>query len=724
MVYGCAGPLTSPGRPGRRSGGSYLDLTAWSWAIGGGHRLAGYSIDGVPGTGSNTKDSSLRLPGETGVGNRSGTDRNGWFTFPWSGHARQAGFSYRGAVDGQRNATSYLWEDNTENQALPFTQLFIRPRVLSAPSTPIADSGLPAQTLTPMLDDRPFEIAGGVSGVLKVGDSEPQLDTPVLAITTLGDRVYVGGKFSDVRDTATGGLVRHSYLAAFDRATGAWISTFRPQLDGTVWDLTVANGRLIVAGQFTNINGVAGTSALAALDPRSGQVDTGWRASLTVSGTTARPLARALDVEGEWIYVGGNFTQVTGAAGTVAVGRLARVSAATGNPDTRFRPNVAGVPYDVDAANGVVQVVGALSGINGALRTGVGTVNAADGAVIGGLAEPLWTTATLSRRYQQAVLAVDGEVWQGGSEHNVHVYSASDYRLLQSYVTADQGGDTQAFARAGGTILQGSHANAWIYTDATAWPSLQGYSRTDVYNWIGAFDATTHQYDRDFVPSLRSAYSEGAWELHTDVDGCVWFGGDFLGGPYVNGQRQYLEGFSKFCQRDTVAPTVPVAQATLAPGGVRLTWTPASDARGGALGYEILRNDRVVSPLLYGTSYTDPGGSPADRYFVRSVDVAGNRSATTSVLVAADNLKPTTPRSHREGAPGSLRRPGLDGVDRRHRSGQLPGIAQRCRDRAGSRNADHGQPSRSRTRNPLAPGPGDRQRRQPVQQDRICPRRS
>ena len=114
-----------------------------------------------PGTGR-TQGLVASVPRRDRRGNLGGTTATAWFTFPWSGHARQAGFSYRGAVDGQRNATSYLWEDNTENQALPFTQLFIRPRVLSAPSTPIADAGLPAQTLTPMLDDRPFEIAGGV----------------------------------------------------------------------------------------------------------------------------------------------------------------------------------------------------------------------------------------------------------------------------------------------------------------------------------------------------------------------------------------------------------------------------------------------------------------------------------------------------------------------------------------------------------------------------------
>ena len=70
--------------------------------------------------------------GEVGVGNRGGTDRNGWFTFPWSGHGRQAGFSYRGAVDGRRDTTSFLWEYNTENQAIPFTQMFIRPRLTTA----------------------------------------------------------------------------------------------------------------------------------------------------------------------------------------------------------------------------------------------------------------------------------------------------------------------------------------------------------------------------------------------------------------------------------------------------------------------------------------------------------------------------------------------------------------------------------------------------------------
>ena len=57
-----------------------------------------------------------------------------------------------------------------------------------------------------------------------------------------------------------GNNVSHPYLAAFDRTTGAWIPSFDPDLDGTVWDLAIVDGRLIVAGQFTNVDGVSQTA--------------------------------------------------------------------------------------------------------------------------------------------------------------------------------------------------------------------------------------------------------------------------------------------------------------------------------------------------------------------------------------------------------------------------------------------------------------------------------
>jgi chitodextrinase len=89
-------------------------------------------------------------------------------------------------------------------------------------------------------------------------------------------------------------------------------------------------------------------------------------------------------------------------------------------------------------------------------------------------------------------------------------------------------------------------------------------------------------------------------------------------------------------QRLTVTPVAT---------GVRLDWQASTDDRPGYIGYEILRNDRVISPLVYGRSFIDTGGGKDDRYFVRSVDAESNRSATTAVAKAADTIAPTMPQA-------------------------------------------------------------------------------
>lgn len=627
---------------------NYEFLTSWSWAVGGGHRMDSFSIDGVAGTGSNTKDSKTKMPGESGAGNRGSSDEQRWFTFPWGSHGGLAGFSFGSNVAGENNTTSFLWERAAEQHAIPFTQVYLRPQISTPTLATIPDTGVPAQTLAAGLDDRPAEIAGGVWGVLKVGDSEPAVDAPVLAIATSGNRVYVGGKFSDVRNTLTGNLESHAYLAAFDRSTGAWIESFDPLLDGTVWDLKVVDNKLIVAGQFTNVNGTPLTAGLAAVDLITGTTISGWTASLSLSGSTARPYVRAMDVVGDTIYIGGNFTSVSASpAESRSRGRVAAVAVSNGNSNNSFLPDLNnGTVYDIETTNGRVYIVGDFEGINGDPSRGVAIVDETTGATVPGLAAPVWTPSNIARRYQQAIAAVGDELWQGGSEHNSQAYSATGYDYLKGYVTSGRGGDTQAFSLNNGDMIQSSHGNSWIYEDATTWPGLADYTRTDDYKWVGSFDTVTREYDKSFVPSLDSAFNEGVWELHTDVDGCTWFGGDIAGGPFVSGQRQYLEGFSRFCQRDSVAPSVPTnaVASVVAGNGIQVDWSASNDNAPGFIGYEILRNDRVISPLVYGSRFTDTAGGIDDRYFVRAKDPAGNRSATTEVLSPGDNIAPTTPQ--------------------------------------------------------------------------------
>ena len=42
------------------------------------------------------------MSNEVGAGNRGGKNEFGWFTFPWSGHGRHAGFSYGGGISGSQ----------------------------------------------------------------------------------------------------------------------------------------------------------------------------------------------------------------------------------------------------------------------------------------------------------------------------------------------------------------------------------------------------------------------------------------------------------------------------------------------------------------------------------------------------------------------------------------------------------------------------------------------
>ena len=84
----------------------------------------------------------------------------------------------------------------------------------------------------------------------------------------------------------------------------------------------------------------------------------------------------------------------------------------------------------------------------------------------------------------------------------------------------------------------------------------------------------------------------------------------------------------RFAPTDATAPAVPQGlTATSGAGTVQLSWQGVSDA-----GYEVLREDRVVASIT-GTSLELPASADAARYFVRAVDTAGNRSATSPVVV-------------------------------------------------------------------------------------------
>lgn len=157
-------------------------------------------------------------------------------------------------------------------------------------------------------------------------DYTPQVGNgTVLAVAPVGNRVYVGGTFTSVRNAAAGSAtVPRRYLFAFDRATGRLLP-FAPALDGPVDTIAPApdGTSIIVGGRFTTVNGAAQRS-LAML-----RAD-GTRAT-TFQARTNGAVNKVL-VRGNRLVAGGHFTTAVAAARS----NLAVFNATTGAVDAAF----------------------------------------------------------------------------------------------------------------------------------------------------------------------------------------------------------------------------------------------------------------------------------------------------------------------------------------------------------------------------------------------------
>ena len=612
----------------------FMRLQRWSWALGGGMRLDSTRIDGTTYAGGNTRDSQVRIQNQPTNPLIGRNDNLRLFTFGWQRHGWQAGFAYGGTVSGANNTTSYLWQLTDERHAIPFAQVWIRPRVTEADVAyaPLPDAGVPATGIRPLLQNTTEggTTPWGVTGVVTTdGSAVPNVE--VVSFAQVGNTVFVGGKFQYVQQGAAGTRTEQRHLAAFDATTGAWISSFRPVLDGTVWDMEATpDGRLVVGGQFTTVNGVP-ASGLVALDPATGATVAGWRAAVIREGTTERPAVRSMDLSGDWIYIGGNFNRITGGTATtpIQVGNAARIRWATGQPDPQWKPNFPAAPLDVsvDDAGERAYFVGHSTTVNGVAADGVAVVTTA----IPPQVVPWTWTPSATTDYQQTVLATGGRVYQGGAEHNLDLYETTGganggNRLVQRHITR-AGGDFQGLAMTGGVLYASCHCPEWNYAGAMTYTTVPDAPRVDEISYIGAYDPVTLEQLPDFLPRMSTRRGEGPWELFVAANGCLWAGGDLNGGS----GGAWAGGFARYCPRDSVVPATPTNLAsTLAGDDVTLRWAASTDDRAGAVRYEVLRDDRVIATVA-GTSFTDPDRTSVSRYAVRAVDAAGNRSATTPV---------------------------------------------------------------------------------------------
>ncbi|TWD82634.1 PKD domain-containing protein [Kribbella amoyensis] len=232
--------------------------------------------------------------------------------------------------------------------------------------------------------------AGPGHGTRIVPDT-PRTNFPLISageiwdIEVVGNRVYVAGGFTSLRNNATGNTttVNQAQIAAFNLTTGLIDTTFRPVIGNGGVEAVEASPdgtKLYIAGNFGTVNGLT-RKGIARIDPATGAPVTGF-----VADGNAK--SQELAVTNTTVYVGGRFTAVNGAPRSA----LAALDGNTGAVRTDFINDVTGgigangdftvQRLKLSPDQGRLLVVHTGRQINGQDRYGIGMINTRTGKLL------------------------------------------------------------------------------------------------------------------------------------------------------------------------------------------------------------------------------------------------------------------------------------------------------------------------------------------------------
>ena len=613
--------------------------TGWSWAFPQGLKLASMRIGSTNYANGNTKDtySTFYDYPTAGLKNYQGTSR--LRTYASQGNGWKQGFGFGTGVSGSNSASTFLYRHTATGFVLPFTRVWLRPQIAngSVELPAIPSQGFGPEAVPATLQATPETAPWGVTGLDHTGEDDiDPWNTTVNALKVYGDRVFVGGRFTDVQQGPGGPTYPQASLAAFD-LDGNWISSFNPVFAGRVWAMTMTDdGKLIVGGDFSSVDGLPDTSGLVALDPFTGEVIPTWRANITHTSETH--LVRGLDQRNGWIYATGRFNRVKGGTwNEITVSRAISVSATDGSPGT-WKPILTGTGVGVRAAaaGDRVYLSGFFDSVNGDTNHGYYAItDSATGSPVPGMG-PFQPSVDGSDpdelKYQYAVEEYADQIMVGGSEHDTQWYDRNRTTLLDSHLTK-AGGDTQAIEVLGDWVYVGCHCDDTLLLGTNNFRSPQGFRSVHPINTVARFNPVTHEVDMSWFPhGLKGAVGEGIWAIDQDNRGCVWVGGDLAQGSATGASADdWLGGFGRFCPIDSTPPSAPSSLVGAAgTSTVSLSWSGSSDSSGW-VGYDVYRNNRVIASVT-STSFTDTVPISGSRYAVRAYDATGNRSASTTPI--------------------------------------------------------------------------------------------
>ena len=543
---------------------------------------------------------------------------------------------------GDLSSASSFFHKNGQT-VFPYSEAYVRPRIASDSSafTRIPDEGEAGFTVTRAVSNYAATTSWGVTGNINGSYAEGSIQ--VQALKQVGSTMYVGGNFTGVKQGENGSENPSRGLAAFDVNTGDWTGQafdFNNQVKAL---LPLPDGRLLVAGDFTRVNGETHVGTVV-INPSTGQVDPSWDLSISNALNGGQVSVRALDYYDGNVYLGGVFTHLSGGGSSKVYGRNAARVSLDGRPDRSWNPELSGSvqAVGVSEANGAFYAGGHFTRAHGSERAWY----AAKFSTQPGAAQDFefnFEPSTVSAgKYQQTIATGGNRVFIGGSEHSLFGYDTGTNSRTSGTLTMSMGGDMQASTISSKNVIYGScHCSDGAYQDKYDWAVSDRWSRIDEIKWVGAWDATTGE-NLHWTPfELSSKRKTGAWALTTDTNGNLWVGGDFDLSHIDASRTQWNGGFARYDNRDNVAPETPTLVHTTAStaSSVTLAWEGVSDA----VSYEILRDDRPIASTTSASVEVPRGGD--NRFFVRAVDAAGNRSATTAVYVppADGEVDPTNP---------------------------------------------------------------------------------
>jgi PKD repeat protein len=454
----------------------------------------------------------------------------------------------------------------------------------------------------------------------------PAFNAPVrtLAASPDGKTLYAGGDFTSVNGAS------RSFVAAFDVATGALVTSFAPVVNKTVNALSASASALYLGGTFTAVQNstrsraaavAPGTGALLPWDPKlaGGEVK-----AIVVAGGGSRVVlgGRFLTSAGKDALGLASVTSDTAALQPWAVGSVIRNGEDKTDPATG-KTGSSGI-YSLSAAGDSVYGTGWAYGTGN--FEGTFKARAADGAI-------QWLEDCRGDAYS---VQAAGDVVYTASHH----HDCSNVGGFGDYVEPEGQYRGLAFSNAATGKVLNANTTFWSHAGQPA-PSL--------LHWFPAFDT-----------GLFTGSNQGPWDVAAG-GGYVLYGGEFRS---VNGVKQ--TGLTRFAAPPTApqkngprlagakfTPTLEPFQGT----GVKLSWPANDDRDSSRLRYEVIRDGVVSKPIfstpwIASTFWQKPTVRAADAdlvpgttysYQVRSIDPDGNATLSAAVTYTAT-----------DGAAGSL----------------------------------------------------------------------